>query len=75
MIKISSVELKKNLKRYLDLAKIDTVIIETDNNESFTLQANRYLTPDAALERGINTDELLAGIEEDIREIYRKKKK
>ena len=47
MLVISSAELRNNMKKYLDIAKSEEVIIQ------------------------ISMDDLLSGVKEDIREMYR----
>jgi len=71
MIVISSVELRDNMQKYLDLAKKEKVLIREGNTDIFVLSQEKYLLPDEDLARSISMDELLAGTKEDIREIFR----
>jgi hypothetical protein len=71
MIVVNSIELNNDIERYLDLAKKDKIIIQRGNNEIFILTEERYLEPDEDLLRAITMDELLLGVKEDIREIYK----
>ena len=73
MIVISSAELRNNMKKYFDLAKLEKVVIQRGNTEVFVLSAESHLILDKDLERGISAEELLEGIEEDIRKLFRKK--
>jgi len=75
MIVISSAELQQNTKKYLDIAKNETVVIQRGKAETFVLQAEKHLAPDDDLTRAITAEELLVGIEADIREIFKKKGK
>ena len=70
---ISSSELRNNMKKYLDLAIQEKIVIQRGRNETFVLTKEEYLEPDEDLRRAICAKELLAGIETDIREAYRKK--
>lgn len=74
MIVISSAELRNNMKKYLDLAKTQEVVIQRGRTETFVLKSQQYLQPDEDLERAISMDELLSGVKEDIQEIYKAKK-
>lgn len=70
---ISSSELRNNMKKYLDLAVNEKIIIQRGRNETFVLSKEDYLEPDEDLKRAITAQELLNGIEADIREAYRKR--
>ena len=65
---ISSSELRNNMKKYLDLAIQEKIVIQRGRNETFVLTKEEYLEPDEDLRRAICAKELLAGIETDIRE-------
>lgn len=67
---ISSAELRNNMKKYLDTARTETVIIQRGRNETFVLSKENDLPED--FHRGITKDELMKGIEQDLREIYNK---
>ena len=73
MLVISSAELRNNMKKYLDLAKDETVVIQRGRTETFVLSRQERLTPDANLASAISAEELLAGIEEDIRKMFSRK--
>lgn len=71
MLVISSAELRSNMKKYLDLAKTEEVVIQRGKSETFVLSRQSRLSPDADLARAISMDDLLNGVKEDIREMYR----
>jgi hypothetical protein len=75
MLVISSAELRNNMKKYLDLAKDETVVIQRGRTETFVLSRQEILTPDANLTSAISAEELLVGIEEDIRKMFSRKVK
>jgi hypothetical protein len=75
MLVISSAELRNNMKKYLDLAKDETVVIQRGRTETFVLSRQERLSPDANLASAITADELLIGIEEDIRKMFSRKVK
>jgi hypothetical protein len=70
---ISSSELRNNMKKYLDLATNERIVIQRGRNETFVLTREDYLEPDENLNRAISAQELLVGIEADIRKAYREK--
>lgn len=72
---ISSAELRSNMKKYLDLAASEQIIIQRGRTETFVLQKQEYLEPDEDLKRAISVDEFLVGVKEDIHEIFSKGKK
>lgn len=70
---ISSSELRSNMKKYLDLASNEKIVIQRGRNETFVLTREDYLEPDADLRRAVNASELLDGVEQDVRVAYRKR--
>lgn len=70
---ISPSELKDNMQKYLDLAGDEKIVIQRDGNETFILTREDYLEPDEDLRRAVSAQELLIGIEADIRKAYRGK--
>ncbi len=74
MLVISSAELRNNMKKYLDIAKSEDVVIQRGKTETFILSMQKHLTPDEDLARAISMEDLLSGVKEDIREIYRTNK-
>ena len=75
MIVISSAELRGNLKKYLDLAKTENVIIQRGKTETFHLTAERILEPDEDFYNAITAEEFTAGALAHIRELYSRRKK
>jgi antitoxin (DNA-binding transcriptional repressor) of toxin-antitoxin stability system len=86
MLVISSREFRENQKSYLD--KVDEgveILIQRGKNKSYkivpstendTIINKKYiLAPDEDLHRAITMDELLKGVKEDIREMFRNGKK
>lgn len=69
---ISSAELRNNMKKYLDLAKTEQVVIQRGRTETFVLSMEQRLAPDDDLARAISMDELLVGVKEDIHSIFAK---
>ena len=80
MIVISSAELRNNMKKYLDTAKTETVIIQRGKSETFVLHMQESL-PEISLElpedfnRAISMDEAIIRVEEGMRKIINKHKK
>lgn len=70
---ISSSELRNNMKKYLDLAIEEKIVIQRGRNETFVLTREEYLEPDEDLKRAISAEELLVGVEADIRKAYQKR--
>jgi hypothetical protein len=70
MLVISSAELRNNMKKYLDQARDETIVIQRGRTETFVLSRQERLSPDADLARAISIDELLAGVKADIRQMY-----
>ncbi len=70
---ISSSELRNNMKKYLDLAVNEKIVIQRGKNETFVLTREDYLEPDEDLKRAVSAQDLLLGIEADIREAYGKR--
>lgn len=73
MIVISSSEFRSNIKKYLDLAEKDKIVIQRGRTETFVLTKETYLKPDEDLKRAISAKELLVGVEADIRKSLQKK--
>ena len=57
MVVISSAELRNNMKKYLDLARTERVVIQRGRDESFVLIAQNK-APEADLARAITVDEI-----------------
>lgn len=70
---ISSSELRNNMKKYLDLAGDEKILIQRGRNETFVLIKEVCLEPDEDLSRAVSAEKLLVGVEEDIRKVFRKR--
>jgi len=71
---ISSAELRSNLKKYLDLASSEQIIIQRGRKETFILQKQEFLEPDDDLARAISLEEFRAGAKEHIKSLFKQKK-
>jgi hypothetical protein len=71
MIVISSTELRNNMKKYLDLADTEQILIQRGNNETFELVKKHYKKPDADFYRAVSADQMLEWVLEDIDEMYK----
>ena len=70
---VSSSELRNNMDKYLDLTGHERIVIQREHDETSALMCDDYLRPDGDLRRAISAQELLVGVEEDIRQAYRRK--
>lgn len=72
---VSSSDFRRNQKKYLELAKRERVVItQRGTNDIFELVRVKKIES-SNLQRAITAEELLVGIEEDIREVYKKRSK
>ena len=69
---ISSAELRNNMKKYLDIAKNEKVVIQRGRNETFVLVAQNNAA-DEDLSRAITVDEVLARVREGLNEMFERK--
>jgi len=69
---ISSAELRNNMKKYLDLAASEQIIIQRGKTETFVLQKQEYLEPDEDLKRAISAEELLERATPRIKKMFKK---
>jgi len=69
---ISSAELRDNIKKYLDTARTETVVIQRGRNETFVLTRQESLPED--LIRAISMDEAILQIESGMRKIAEQKR-
>ena len=74
MVVISSAELRNNLKKYLDIAKTEEVLIQRGRNETFVLVA-RSNAPESDLERALTVDEAIARIRKGLEEMFERKER
>ncbi|MBE6247124.1 MAG: type II toxin-antitoxin system Phd/YefM family antitoxin [Bacteroidales bacterium] len=72
MVIISSAELRNNMKKYLDIAKNEKVVIQRGKNETFVLVAQN-VTSNEDLNRAITVDEVLARVREGLNEMFERK--
>jgi len=69
---ISSAELRNNMKKYLDLARDERIIIQRGKNETFVLTREEYLEPDEDLASAITAEELLKRVIPRIEKMFKK---
>ena len=72
MVVISSAELRNNMKKYLDLARTERVVIQRGRDESFVLVAQNN-GPDADLARAITVDDVIERVREGLTQMFEKK--
>lgn len=72
MVVISSAELRSNMKKYLDLAKSERVLIQRGKNETFVLTAQQN-SVEYDLSRAITVDEVIARVREGLTEMFERK--
>ncbi len=72
MVIISSAELRNNMKKYLDIAKTEKVLIQRGRNETFVLVAQNNAAEED-LNRAITVDEVLARVREGLNEMFERK--
>ncbi len=72
MVVISSAELRSNMKKYLDIAKNEQVLIQRGKNETFVLTAQQNPV-EYDLARAITVDEVLAKVREGLTEMFERK--
>ncbi len=71
---ISSAELRGNMKKYLDLAASEQIIIQRGKTETFVLQKKEYLEPDDDLNRAISLEEFREGAKEHVKKLFSQNK-
>lgn len=69
---ISSAELRNNMKKYLDLAREERIIIQRGKNETFVLTNEQHLEPDEDLASAITAEELLKRVIPRLEKMLRK---
>ena len=67
---ISSAELRNNMRKYLDTARSETVVIQRGKNETFVLTRQDDLPE--YFHKGNTKNELMKRIEQDLKKIYNK---
>lgn len=72
MVVISSAELRSNMKKYLDIAKREQVLIQRGKNETFVLSLQQNPI-EYDLARSITVDEVIAKVREGLAEMFERK--
>ena len=72
MVVISSAELRNNMKKYLDLARTERVVIQRGRDESFVLIAQNNAS-DEDLSRAITVDDVIERVREGLTQMFEKK--
>ena len=72
MVVISSAELRNNMKKYLDLARTERVVIQRGRDESFVLVAQNNAT-EADLSRAITVDDVIERVREGLTQMFERK--
>ena len=72
MVVISSAELRGNMKKYLDIARREQVLIQRGKNETFVLTAQQNPV-EYDLARAVTVDEVIAKVREGLTEMFEKK--
>ncbi len=72
MVVISSAELRSNMKKYLDIAKREQVLIQRGKNETFVLSMQQNPV-EFDLARAITVDEVIAKVREGLTEMFERK--
>jgi hypothetical protein len=70
---ISTAELRSNMKKYLDLAAQEQIIIQRGRKETFVLQKREYLEPDEDFNRAISLEQFREGAKEHIKTLFSEK--
>ena len=72
MVVISSAELRNNMKKYLDLARTERVVIQRGRDESFVLIAQNNAS-DEDLSRAITVDDVIERVREGLTQMFERK--
>ena len=72
MVVISSAELRNNMKKYLDLARTERVVIQRGRDESFLLIAQKN-APEGDLMRAITVDDVIERVREGLTQMFERK--
>jgi hypothetical protein len=70
---ISSAELRNNMKKYLDLAANEQIVIQRGRNEIFVLEKREYLEPDEDFNRAISLEQFREGAKDHIKTLFSQK--
>lgn len=63
------------MKKYLDLAVSEQIVIQRGWKETFVLSKEEYIEPDEDFYRAMSIEEFTAGAEAHIKELYKRDKK
>lgn len=74
MVVISSAELRNNMKKYLDLARSERVVIQRGRDESFVLIAQNNTT-EADLARAITVDDVIERVRDGLTQMFEEREK
>lgn len=74
MVVISSAELRNNMKKYLDLARTERVVIQRGKDESFVLIAQNNTT-EADLARAITVDDVIERVRDGLTQMFEEREK
>lgn len=74
MVVISSAELRDNLKKYLDLARTERVVIQRGRDESFVLIAQKNAV-EADLARAITVDDVIERVRDSLTQMFEEREK
>ena len=69
---ISSSELRSNMKKYLDMARTEQIVIQRGKNETYILSRQEQISPDNDINRALTAEELLTGFESYIKDYFKK---
>lgn len=72
MVVISSAELRNNMKKYLDLARTERVVIQRGRDESFVLIAQNNASEED-LTRAITVDDVIDRVREGLTQMFEQK--
>ena len=72
MVVISTAELRNNLKKYLNLARTERVVIQRGRDESFVFISQKH-APESDLARAITVDDVIERVREGLTEMFERK--
>ena len=72
MVVISSAELRNNMKKYLDLARTERVVIQRGRDEYFVLIAQNNASEED-LARAITVDDVIDRVREGLTQMFEQK--
>ena len=69
---ISSSELRSNMKKHLDMARTEQIVIQQGTNETYILTRQSKISPDNDINIALTSEYLLTGIKSDIKDYFKK---